>query len=140
MACRPGVDDVPPDQRSLSASATADAAEPASAADRTGADRAPSHGQPLAFASALSASCAACLAPGGRALCAFSHHDPGKAPLDLAFFALAAEPPFALEATHVRDVRYERDVFVMGDGLDDERAIVHFYELRHRGGSEVPPS
>lgn len=30
----------------------------------------------------------------------------------------------------VRDIEFERDLFVENDGLDDERRIVHFWELR----------
>ena len=66
---------------------------------------------------------------------AYSHHDPHKAALDDAFFALAAAPPFGFTVTHVRDVRFERDLCVQGDGLDEARAVVYFYTLTRSGGA-----
>jgi hypothetical protein len=36
----------------------------------------------------------------------------------------------------VREVRFERDLFVEGDGLDEARAVVYFYELTHGSGGE----
>ena len=75
----------------------------------------------------------ACLAPGGVVWVAYSHHDPHKAALDDAFFALAAAPPFSFQVEHVRDIRFERDVFVQGDGLDEARAVVYFYTLTRTG-------
>lgn len=60
---------------------------------------------------------------------AYSHHDPHKASLDDAFFALARAPPFGFRVAHARDVPFPRDVFAEGDGLDAERAVVHVYTL-----------
>jgi len=67
---------------------------------------------------------------------AYSHHDPHKAALDDAFFALAAAPPFCFAVTHVRDIRFERDLFVQGDGLDDARAVVYFYTLTREAAAQ----
>lgn len=61
----------------------------------------------------------------------YSHHDPRKAALDNAFWTLAAAPPFCFTVRKLREVRYERDLFVEGDGLDDERAVVYFFEMTH---------
>ncbi len=33
-------------------------------------------------------------------------------------------------------MRFERDLFVEGDGLDEARAVVYFYELTHGSGGE----
>jgi len=70
----------------------------------------------------------ACLATGPDATVhvTFSHHDPLKAPLDLAFFKLA-EQRFRVQ--HVCDFSFPRDVFIENDGLDDQRAVVHYYTL-----------
>jgi hypothetical protein len=62
---------------------------------------------------------------------AFSHHDPHKGPLDMAFFEKARSPPFSFSVTLEERFQYERDNFVERDGLDEERAVVHFYSLRH---------
>ena len=64
---------------------------------------------------------------------AYSHHDPHKAALDDAFFARAAAAPCGVAVTHVRDVRFERDLFVQNDGLDEARAVVYFYTLTRAG-------
>ena len=69
------------------------------------------------------------MAPGGVVWVAYSHHDPHKAALDNAFWALAAAPPFCFAVRHERDVRFERDLFIENDGLDEARAVVHFYTL-----------
>ena len=79
----------------------------------------------------------ACLAPDGVVWVTYSHHDPGKAALDNAFWALAAAAPYGFRVRKLREVRFERDLFVEGDGLDDARAVVFFYELRHAGGGEA---
>jgi nicotinamide N-methyltransferase len=73
----------------------------------------------------------ACLAPGGRVWVSYSHHDPGKAALDNAFWALAPAAGFA--ARKVREVQFASDLFEEGDGLDQARAVVYFYELTHDG-------
>ena len=76
----------------------------------------------------------ACLAETGVAHVAFSHHDPQKRELDLAFFTKAHICGFAV--THVVDYRFERDLFVENDGLDDQRAVVHYYTLTRSGGRD----
>lgn len=55
--------------------------------------------------------------------------DPGKAPLDLRIFELAREPPFTFI---VEDIKMEQrvDLFVEGDGLDEERGKVYVKRLR----------
>ena len=68
-----------------------------------------------------------CLAPQGRVWCAFSHHDPLKAPLDLAFFDKASAAGLAWRK--VSETAFERDLFEEGDGMDAQRAVVLFYEL-----------
>ena len=70
----------------------------------------------------------------------YSHHDPGKAALDDAFWALAAAPPFHFVVRKLREVRFDRDVFLESDGLDEQRAVVYFYELRHGGGGGDAPA
>ena len=72
----------------------------------------------------------ACLGERGVAHVAFSHHDPQKRELDLAFFTKAQDAGFAV--THVADHRFERDLFVENDGLDEQRAVVHHYTLTRR--------
>jgi len=72
------------------------------------------------------------LSPTGVCWVTFSHHDPAKAPLDLAFFDLARAPPFHFDVERHVSRQYERDIFMMNDGLDGERATVHVYTLRRR--------
>jgi nicotinamide N-methyltransferase len=80
----------------------------------------------------LLASLESCLAEQGVAHVAFSHHDPQKRDLDLAFFTKAQQCGF--DVTHVCDHRFERDLFVENDGLDDQRAVVHYYTLTRSSG------
>lgn len=86
----------------------------------------------------LLATCAACLEPDGVVWVSYSHHDPQKAALDNAFFTLAVEPTYGFTVTKVRDIEFERDTFVENDGLDDQRRIVHFYELTF--AHSLPPA
>lgn len=44
--------------------------------------------------------------------------------------------PPARPRAQVRDIEFERDLFVENDGLDDERRIVHFWELRFAAGGK----
>ncbi|CAM9311275.1 unnamed protein product [Choristocarpus tenellus] len=106
--------------------------------------------------------CRRCLAPYGTAWVSFSHHDPGKASLDLAFFDLAETTLDAgcevqieeggdgggnkdirigsgLEVTLDHQVQMV-DLFVEGDGLDKERGMVYVYRMNwhgHEGGAGV---
>ena len=82
---------------------------------------------------ALLTSIDALLAPSGVAIIAFSHHDPHKAPLDMAFFELARAGPFAFAVRHCPGHQFAADVFCEHDGLDEQRSFVHHYELRRAG-------
>ncbi|CAN0002146.1 unnamed protein product [Discosporangium mesarthrocarpum] len=94
--------------------------------------------------------CHTCLVPGGTAWVTFSHHDPGKAALDLAFFSLAttmnggggwgegegegssrgeAKGGFIVEFDHKKQMV---DLFEEGDGLDKERGVVYVYRMTKR--------
>ena len=77
----------------------------------------------------------ACLVETGTAHVAFSHHDPQKRELDLAFFTKAQSCGFAV--THVVDHHFERDLFVENDGLDEQRAVVHYYTLTRSSGGVI---
>lgn len=79
---------------------------------------------------ALLSSIDALMAPDGVAVVAFSHHDPEKSALDMAFFDLARAPPFRFRVLHCAGQQFARDLFIEGDGLDEARAMVHHYELR----------
>lgn len=75
----------------------------------------------------LAATVAACLAPRGRAVFAFSHHDPQKRDLDLAFFEVAASA--GLRSKCVTSVLADQSMFVENDGMDDARRVIYVYEL-----------
>jgi len=63
----------------------------------------------------------------------YSHHDPSKAPLDMQFFELAAQPgpkgrpPFRVEQVKMWQMV---DIFLEHDGLDEERGKVFLATLR----------
>lgn len=69
----------------------------------------------------------ACLHKEGVCYVTFSHHDPLKAALDLAFFQLAEEDGFMVTAMgKVNRLTYP---FREADGLDEQRGDVFFYTL-----------
>jgi predicted nicotinamide N-methyase len=82
--------------------------------------------------SALLRSIDCLLAAKGVVHLAFSHHDPEKRHLDLAFFALALAPPFCFEVTEQEGRTFPRDLFICDDGQDDARAVVYYRTLRRR--------
>ena len=82
----------------------------------------------------LLSSLRACLAPGGEGWVAFSHHDPGKTALDLAFFDLARNMGFCV--LRVGEEVRESYPFVQKDGLDGKRGVVNIYLLTLVGTAE----
>lgn len=88
--------------------------------------------------------CKTCLEEDGEVLVTYSHHDPGKRALDMAFFALATQEEEREEGVEegvggwiVEDVKTEQhvDLFVESDGLDEERGKVYVKRLRRRRGA-----
>jgi nicotinamide N-methyltransferase len=78
---------------------------------------------------------------GGEVLVAYSHHDPEKRALDMAFFTLAEQEEEGEEGREggvggwvVEDVKMEQcvDLFVEGDGLDEERGKVYVKRLTRK--------
>jgi len=96
--------------------------------------------------------CRECLEEDGskEVLVAYSHHDPEKRALDLAFFTLAEQEEGGegpgeggVGGWVVEDVRVEQcvDLFVEGDGMDEERGKVYVKRLtRRRKGTVDWPS
>lgn len=88
--------------------------------------------------------CRECLEEEGgkEVLVAYSHHDPEKRALDMAFFTLAeqeeeeeGQAEKGVGGWVVEDVRIEQcvDLFVEGDGMDQERGKVYVKRLTRRG-------
>lgn len=65
---------------------------------------------------------------GGMAWVSFSHHDPLKRELDLAFFSIAKDE-FGFQVQKVDEEKRVSYPFVEGDGLDDQRGWVYVYTL-----------
>jgi len=92
--------------------------------------------------------CMECLEEGGgegegEVLVAYSHHDPEKRALDMAFFRLAEQEEEEGEEGReggeggwvVEDVKMAQcvDLFVEGDGMDEERGKVYVKRLTRKG-------
>jgi len=60
-----------------------------------------------------------------------SHHDPIKAPLDLAFFSLA-ETEFGFKTEKIHEESRPSYPFVENDGMDSKRGMVYVYTLKLR--------
>ena len=68
------------------------------------------------------------LSQNGECWCCFSHHDPHKRELDLAFFTIAEEE-FGFIVSKEGQEQRQSYPFVEDDGRDNERGVVYIYKI-----------